>query len=271
MIIPEFLSFEETELLKSECSKIVKEMIPEEHKSVFLTGTNQKSEEYFLTSGDKIRYFFEDDAVNKKGELVVSKENSLNKIGHALHWWNNTFKKFTFSQKIKELIKSLGFIDPLVVQSMYIFKNPKIGGKVVCHQDASYLFTEPVNLLGLWFPLEDTTLENGCLWFLPGSHRGEVYQRYICNSKNSASLKLISESPTYDDDDFVPALTTKGSCVLIHGKVIHKSEKNLSDKPRPAYTFHIIENYNTVYSKENWLQPSNNLPFPSLYRTNILQ
>ncbi|XP_067144470.1 phytanoyl-CoA dioxygenase domain-containing protein 1-like [Centruroides vittatus] len=269
LVIPEFLNSEEIQLLKSECSKLINEMNPSEDKSVFISGRNQKGEEYFLTSGDKIRYFFEEDAINEKGEFTVSKEDSLNKIGHALHWWNDVFKKITFGQKVKNLIRNFGFIDPLVVQSMYIFKNPKVGGKVECHQDATYLYTDPVKLLGLWFPLEDTTLENGCLWFLPGSHKGEVYQRYICNSTTGASLISASTAPIYTEDEFVPAVVSKGSCVLIHGKVIHKSEKNLSSKPRPAYTFHIIENHNTIYSKDNWLQPTNNLAFPSLYKTNV--
>lgn len=42
---------------------------------------------------------------------------------------------------------------------------------VVPHQDSTFLHTEPLGrLLGLWIALEDATLENGCLWFIPGSH-----------------------------------------------------------------------------------------------------
>ena len=55
---------------------------------------------------------------------------------------------------------------------MYIFKNPKIGGKVVPHQDGSYLYTEPLKIAGVWIALEDCTVENGCLQFIPGSHKG---------------------------------------------------------------------------------------------------
>lgn len=47
------------------------------------------------------------------------------------------------------------------------------------HQDASYLYTEPVNVVGFWIALEDATLENGCLWMSPGSHKSGVHRRFV--------------------------------------------------------------------------------------------
>lgn len=61
---------------------------------------------------------------------------------------------------------------------MYIFKNPHIGGDVQCHQDATFLHTDPVSVVGLWFALEDATIENGCMWALPGGHRGPLRKRF---------------------------------------------------------------------------------------------
>lgn len=43
---------------------------------------------------------------------------------------------------------------------------------VTPHQDATFLYTEPLgSVMGVWIALEDATLDNGCLWFIPGSHR----------------------------------------------------------------------------------------------------
>lgn len=53
--------------------------------------------------------------------------------------------------------------------------------------------------------------------------------------------------------------------VLIHGEIVHKSERNLSSNSRQIYTFHAIERENTVYSPDNWLQPTDNLPFPGVF------
>lgn len=44
---------------------------------------------------------------------------------------------------------------------------------VILHQDSTFLYTEPMKLMGFWIALEDATLENGCLWFIPGSHKGQ--------------------------------------------------------------------------------------------------
>ena len=82
-----------------------------------------------MESNDKIRYFFEADAFDEKtGELRLPKHTSLNKIGHALHYLEPSFKKVTFSEKMKAVARDLQFQDPNVVQGMYIFKNPRIGG-----------------------------------------------------------------------------------------------------------------------------------------------
>jgi hypothetical protein len=117
-----------------------------------------------VTDGGKISYFFEKDAVNEKGELIVDRHQSLYKIGYAMHHLEPTFRKFTLQPKIQSLVRSLGFVKPRVVQSMYIFKNPRIGSIVLPHQDATYLNAIPKiagdhpKVMGVWLPLEDATV-----------------------------------------------------------------------------------------------------------------
>ena len=89
----------------------------------------QASDLYFIESGDKIRYFFEASAVDNKGNLCVSKDKALNKIGHALHWLESSFKEVTFSKNVADVCRVLNFKQPVVAQSMYIFKQPQIGGE----------------------------------------------------------------------------------------------------------------------------------------------
>lgn len=72
-------------------------------------------------------------------------------------------------------------MNPVVVQSMAILKPPKVGGKVSIHQDSTFLYDDPLTLVGFWIPLQDATINNGCLWGLPGSHLGKLYKRAKMN------------------------------------------------------------------------------------------
>ncbi|XP_041331144.1 phytanoyl-CoA dioxygenase domain-containing protein 1 isoform X2 [Pyrgilauda ruficollis] len=185
----------------------------------------------------------------------------------ALHAYDPVFKQITHSPKVQELGRKLGLERPVVVQSMYIFKQPGIGGEVTPHQDATFLHTEPLGrILGFWIALEDATQENGCLWFIPGSHTNGISRRMVrAASGASTCVEFVGSEPAYDDKQFIPLPISKGGLILIHGEVVHKSELNSSDSSRHAFTFHVMEAKGTTWSKENWLQPTPELPFPSLY------
>ncbi|XP_062929580.1 phytanoyl-CoA dioxygenase domain-containing protein 1 isoform X2 [Mobula hypostoma] len=225
------------------------------------------STDYFLTSGDKIRFFFERGVIDSKGDLLKPKENSINKIGHALHVLEPMFKNLTHSHKVQEVAQKLGLQEPVIVQSMYIFKQPEIGGEVTPHQDATFLYTEPLgSIVGFWIALDDATEENGCLWFIPGSHRAGITRRMMRGQNGEYPfLKFVGQEPNYPDNEFISVPVKKGGLILIHGQVVHKSASNTSDKSRHCYTFHVMESRDTHWSEENWLQPTPELPFPLLY------
>jgi phytanoyl-CoA hydroxylase len=240
--------------------KLVQEFEPGEVASIFSTREqNRLTDDYFLESGDKIRFFFEEDAFDRDGKLKQSKERSINKIGHALHDLDPEFSWFSRSQPVPELIEDLGISDPLLLQSMYIFKQPRIGGEVTCHQDGTFLYTDPFNVAGLWFALEDATLENGCLWAIPGGHKLGLKSRWVRDGNGGMKFDVFDSEP-WDEDKLVPLEVKKGSLILLHGLLPHKSLANRSARSRHAYTLHIIS-ADSAYPQTNWLQrPSNNPP-----------
>lgn len=271
-VIPGFLNPAEVEGLKRATKDLVKKYCQDTPISIFWTKHNENKtrDTYFAESGDKIRGFFEEGAV-RDGKLVTPGiEQGLNKIGHALHKFEPAFNSVTFSSKVKQLVQKLDIMKkPTVIQSMVIFKQPKVGGIVVPHQDASFMYVEPTqgNLLGLWIALDEATVENGCLHFLPGSHKdGKLHQRYIRNpDKNSNEMFMYrgDRVPVPPKEKLVATPAKPGDLILIDGMVIHQSEPNTSDKPRLAYTFHILEG-NAQYSSENWLQPTSEDTFMEL-------
>ncbi|XP_075415209.1 phytanoyl-CoA dioxygenase domain-containing protein 1 isoform X1 [Tenrec ecaudatus] len=273
LVLEGFLSVAECAAMKERIGEIMAKMdVPLHCRTEFSTQEEEQlraqgSADYFLTSGDKIRFFFEKGVFDKAGNFLVPPEKSINKIGHALHAHDSVFRRVTHSPKVQAVVRSLGLQKPVVVQSMYIFKQPRCGGEVFPHQDASFLYTEPLGrVLGMWIALEDATLDNGCLWFIPGSHTSGVSRRMVRNPACSApGTSFLGSEPAWENSLFVPTPVRRGALVLIHGEVVHKSEQNLSEHSRQSYTFHLMEALGTVWSPENWLQPTAELPFPPLY------
>ena len=270
LVLEDFATDAEMESMKSACKQMIDEMDPAEHNAVFSTTNHSFRDDYFIDSADRISFFFEENARDKDGNLMYDKHDSLNKIGHALHKFSPAFINFTFSDKVQNVAKRMGFVEPVVCESMYILKSPRIGSKVVAHQDGTFMYVEPLKLVGLWIALEDATVDNGCLWFIQGSHKNGIHngRRLIRNPDPNATpiTTFTAAKAEYDEGEFVPVPIKKGSMIAIHGAVVHKSEDNDSDKSRHIYTFHFYEQHGAKWSEQNWLQPTEAGVFSHLYR-----
>jgi phytanoyl-CoA hydroxylase len=234
--------------------------------SIFSTHEQtRRTDDYFLGSGDAIRFFFEEDAFDAKGALKQPKVRSINKIGHAMHDLDPVFSRFSRDPRLAALASELGLVRPLLVQSMYIFKQPFIGGEVVAHQDQTFLWTDPPTVTGLWFALEDATIDNGCMWALPGGHLTEPARKRFHRvagehgGEGGTAFEILDprELPTAG---MVPLEVPKGSCVVLHGLLPHRSGANSSPRSRHAYSLHVIEEGST-WRSDNWLRRPAELPF----------
>ena len=269
-VVENFLNQHEIDSMRQEAMRLIKQESRRDKSKLQIFGNDfNVKNKYFLESGDKICYLYEKNAVNLDTlELRLPEEQSLAKIAHALHCFNPVFNEITTSERVKDVYRAINFVNPTVVQSMIIFKNPKVGGAYSAHQDASFLYAEPQHLAGVWIALDDATPENGCLEFIPGSHSWPVKRRLVqTNSTNEGDdlLEWTAHVLETRDEQFVRVPVKKGDMVLIHGKVVHRSAANESEKPRWIYTFHAYDKGRAVYSPANWLQMKENNSFMSLY------
>jgi phytanoyl-CoA hydroxylase len=214
----------------------------------------QLGDKYFEESGDKVRFFFEQGAFDEQGNLRQSKEQSLNKMGHAMHDLDPVFDAFSRTPELGQVAQDIGIADPGIIQSMVIFKPPRIGGEVHCHQDSTYIYTEPESCVGFWFALEDATVENGCMQFIPGGHRMGLKERELRGADGKLRLETLDTSP-WPEGAEVAAEAGTGTLVIFDGRSPHLSGPNHSDKSRCAYTLHVVDR-NCHYPKENWLPTS---------------
>lgn len=259
LVLEGFADARDCDLLRTRAEELVREFDPAEVVSIFSTQEqNRLTDEYFLTSGDKIRFFFEENAFNPDGSLKYEKERSINKIGHALHDLDPVFDRFSRSQKIKDLANAIGLNECYLLQSMYIFKQPNIGGEVTCHQDSTFLYTEPIEIAGLWFALEDATVDNGCLWALRGGHRNGLKSRWRRTQDDRMEFEFFDNEP-WPTEGLVPLEVSKGTLILLHGLLPHCSFENRSPRSRHAYTLHLV-GANAKYPSDNWLQRSEAMP-----------
>lgn len=255
IVLNELFSLAQVEQLKSAAIAIVDNFDPTSTRSVFSTKNDEKTsrDDYFLSSGDKIRCFFEEEAFSRDGELQQSKHLSINKIGHALHSLNPVFEAFCQSSLIASLAEDLGVVEPEIRQSMYIFKQPKIGGVIRWHQDATYFFTAPQSVVTFWFAIEDATVQNGCLQVDKQGANFPLKEQFKRFKDDTTELKRLENIEWPDNERALPLEVKAGSLVAFNGALPHFSEANRSDKSRHAFTLHITS-AKAQYNKHNWLR-----------------
>jgi phytanoyl-CoA hydroxylase len=256
LVVPNFVSDERCLQLRERAMMLAEKYVPSPEEATVFTADGKPqhtSDDYFLTSGEQIRCFFEKDAFDERGNLRAEPHLALNKLGHAMHDLDPVFESFSRTPDLANVAADLGMRDPLLLQSMYIFKQPHIGGEVTCHTDHTYLWTEPQSVVGFWFAIDDATNENGCMWAVPGGHKLPVRSRSHLNESRTATVMDVLDPEPYPLDNLQCLEAKRGTLVLLDGAVPHLSAANTSDRPRHAYTIHAIDGA-ANYLDDNWLQ-----------------
>lgn len=240
--------------LKKAALDIVEDFDIEQHRTVFSTADRDAGrDDYFFESAEAVHCFLEEGAVDEAGELIRPKKLAINKIGHAMHDLVPEFTAFCRLPLIGEVLRDIGVQAPKLWQTMYIFKQPSIGGEVRWHQDASYLITEPAAVTGVWIAIEDATRDNGCLWMQPGQHESPLREIYHVDwRKRKGQLEELDTTP-WERGQAVPLEVAAGSMVLFNDHMPHYSSRNRSDRSRHAFTLHVSET-GPAWSEKNWLQ-----------------
>lgn len=140
------------------------------------------------------------------------------------------------------------------MQSMFFVKPPGFPGQA-WHQDEIYIPTRDRSLIGAWAAVDDATVENGCLWVLPGTHRPGILYPQKPHGK-PGEFDASEESVGFDDRDEIPVEIPSGSVVFFNGYLLHRSRVNRSKGYRRA----IVNHYMSAASLLPWGQDAQGVP-----------
>lgn len=261
VIFTNFCSESEISNLRSAAAKIVADFASNKSAAASIFTTTEQREKvnarYFLDSAANVSCFLEE-------KQIPNTIPAVNKIGHALHDLHPVFQAFSRQNKVRDAAYALGFENPLLVQSMYILKNPRIGGEVRPHRDGTFVLSEDSKraptgpCLGYWWALQEATEENACLWAVPGSHRDGICRTFQLNEQKDDTIFVGGDDKVYTEDRYVVLPMNAGDLILLHGALLHMSKENKSAKSRHAYSIHVIEGN---VPSTCWLQRPASLPF----------
>lgn len=142
-----------------------------------------------------------------------------------------------------------------------LFSKPaRHGGVVIWHQDYSYwMRTKPMAHLTCWIGLDDSTIDNGCVHYVPRSHRWNLLPREdFANDMNTIKNYLTEEQKR----EFKPVAIElkKGECSFHHPMMVHGSYANSSDRPRRAAVINVIRDGVVSDSNEPLLEGVPTIP-----------
>ena len=168
------------------------------------------------------------------------------------------FLRYAKTGKVLDVVEALLGPDIKLFGSQAFMKPPG-GVEKPHHQDSPYFPIEPMALTTCWIALDDVTIDNGCLWVIPGSHRlGPLAhdEDWIVGDREDMR---IPES-AIDRSMETPVTLTRGSCSFHHSLLVHMSHPNGTQHPRRGLAFHYMT------SKSKWTDPSRPQPKYTLLR-----
>jgi phytanoyl-CoA hydroxylase len=169
------------------------------------------------------------------GELQAdSYARSLRKMSHVA-FFDDVFEAHARNDRILDCIQALlGVGDIKLYQDQLFMKPPKVGSRQSYHQDQPLGFDiEPVDMVTCWAALDRATIENGCLWMLPGTHKLGATEKE--NWKEYEQRAVDGRLPEERAIELEP-----GDCSFHHGLTLHSSRPNMTDQKRWGYATHYV-------------------------------
>ncbi|WP_254560020.1 phytanoyl-CoA dioxygenase family protein [Dyadobacter diqingensis] len=169
---------------------------------------------------------------------------------HFPHKISPVIKNYLFHQAVTEVLTKIVSPNLKCMQSMLFVKGPGKAGQS-WHQDEFYIPTRDKSLIGVWIAIDDASVENGCLWVIPGSQKsGFIMPRIDNDSKEYADVDTVDVSG-YPEEQVIPLEAKKGDVVFFNGYLLHSSLRN---KTKDNFRTALVNHYMSAESMLPWDQ-----------------
>ncbi len=163
---------------------------------------------------------------------------------HQPHKVSRVIEGFVRHRGIAEVLAQVIGPNVKCMQSMLFIKPPGFPGQAY-HQDERYIPTEDRSLTGAWIAMDDATVENGCLWVIPGTHKDPLYP---WAPHNNPEYDTADEAQNIPREREIPVEVHAGAVVFFNGHLLHSSLKNRSSRYRRA----LVNHYMSAESRLPW-------------------
>jgi phytanoyl-CoA hydroxylase len=170
---------------------------------------------------------------------------------HFPHKLSQTMHRALAHSRIIDVLTRVIGPNVKCMQSMLFVKASGKPGQA-WHQDEDFIPTRDRSLTGAWIALDDATVENGCLWILPGSHRNGILwpQKFHFDSRFDCTRE--SYDFPWEDEDSIPVEVKAGSVVFFNGYLLHRS---LLNRARNGFRRSLVNHYMSAESLLPWRKP----------------
>ena len=188
----------------------------------------------------------------RRGANVEGKETVVYQIraAHLHHPW---FNDLIHDSRLLDIVESLIGPNIRVVLFQGLYKPPYTGGTVHWHQDDYYFRVDKEDaVVSCWLTLDDATVDNGCMWVLPGAHR-QILEHIPAEG---GGLKIVE----VDESKAVPIELKAGQCMFHHGSMPHRTLDNMTNTHRRALAIHFMNAMAKPIGKGRQDEPPENMP-----------
>ena len=155
------------------------------------------------------------------------------------HLRHPIFRMLINDSRLLDMVECLIGPDIRVIHYQGLYKPALTGGEVGWHQDNYYFEVAGNRTVSVWMALDDVTIENGCMWYLPGAHHTLLPHEQLWDT--SVKKGFYYAIADFEGNGAVPAQVKKGGFAIHHCLMPHRSLKNRTPQPRRGLAMHFMD------------------------------